>query len=388
MIMKRHFLFFLLLAFFVFSFANNSFSQSKRKLQKEKIELEKVSKEIIQKKKKLKEVEAKEAKVIATLNEIEKQLLQENKEYNEISRRIKKIQQEIRKSRLEIERLNKELRVKEHYLAIRLQAVYKYYRRSGLRILLSSATYNDFLKQEKFLSEIVLLDHKLFSSCLSNLEKTKSYEKQLNDKKDELVTAKKNLSKKRNLIKQARGNKVAFLAKVKHEKSLQIKALKELEEYSRELQAVVDRLPGETLAYIPKGKKFSSMKGHLAFPVNGKIISTFGRKEHPELHTFTFQKGIEIKAATGTAIKAIHDGRVVFADWFKGFGYMIIVDHGDSYYSLSAHASELLKKVDDTVRAGETIALVGDTSSIKGSCLYFEIRHHGKPQNPLAWFKK
>jgi len=84
----------------------------------------------------------------------------------------------------------------------------------------------------------------------------------------------------------------------------------------------------------------------------------------------------------------VHAGRVAFADWFKGYGLMIIVDHGEHYYSLSAHASRLLKEVDDIVYAGETIAQVGDTNSIKGAGLYFEIRQQGKPQDPLIWLKK
>ncbi len=124
------------------------------------------------------------------------------------------------------------------------------------------------------------------------------------------------------------------------------------------------------------------------FPVKGNIISWFGRREHPDLHTFTFQKGVEIEASEGTEIKAVYDGKVIFADWFKGFGYMIIIDHGENYYSLSAHASKLFKNVGEFVSEGETVALVGDTSSIKGSCLYFEIRYHGKPKNPLKWLKK
>ena len=158
--------------------------------------------------------------------------------------------------------------------------------------------------------------------------------------------------------------KTAYLTRIKREKSLQLKALKELQSYADDLQKFVDELPKDRRVFTSHGKKFSTLKGLLDYPVNGTIISTYGRKEHPELHTFTFQKGIEIEAPHGTEIRAVHDGNVVFADWFKGFGYMIIIDHGEHYYTLSAHASELLKKVGDTVFAGESIARVGDSSSI------------------------
>ena len=194
--------------------------------------------------------------------------------------------------------------------------------------------------------------------------------------------------RQKNITQKAHQEKTAYLTRIKREKSLQLQALKELQAYADDLQRFVDELPKERQIFTSHGKKFSSLKGKLEPPVNGTIISTYGRKEYPELHTFTFQKGIEIEAPHGTAIRAVHDGNVIFADWFKGFGYMIIIDHGEHYYTLSAHASELLKQIGDTVYAGETIARVGDTNSIKGSCLYFEIRHKGKPQNPFIWLKK
>ena len=101
-----------------------------------------------------------------------------------------------------------------------------------------------------------------------------------------------------------------------------------------------------------------------------------------------FQKGIEISAKQGKEIKAIYGGKVLYADWFKGYGNIVIIDHGDSYYSLSAHLSKILKRTGDRVEAGEVIALAGDTGSLKGPCLYFELRHHGKPLNPLHWLRK
>ena len=101
-----------------------------------------------------------------------------------------------------------------------------------------------------------------------------------------------------------------------------------------------------------------------------------------------FQKGIEISATQGQEIRAIYEGTILYADWFKGYGNIVIIDHGDSYYSLSAHVAKIFKGVGDRVEAGEVIALAGDTGSLKGTCLYFELRHHGQPLNPLHWLRK
>jgi septal ring factor EnvC (AmiA/AmiB activator) len=101
-----------------------------------------------------------------------------------------------------------------------------------------------------------------------------------------------------------------------------------------------------------------------------------------------FQKGIDIKAGKGQPVRAVRMGKVIFSGWFKGYGNMMIIDHGDHYHTLYAHAEELFKAKGEYVEAGEVIATVGDTGSMKGPGLHFEIRHHGKAVNPMKWIKK
>jgi septal ring factor EnvC (AmiA/AmiB activator) len=129
-------------------------------------------------------------------------------------------------------------------------------------------------------------------------------------------------------------------------------------------------------------------RGNLNLPVRGEVIATFGRKRHPEFNEYVFQKGIEIQAPIGEPILAVEAGKVVFSGRFTGYGKLIILDHGSGYFTVYAHASELLKKEGDSVKKGETIALVGDTDSIKGPYLYFEVRKDGKPEDPLLWLAK
>ncbi|MCK5138313.1 MAG: peptidoglycan DD-metalloendopeptidase family protein, partial [Thermodesulfovibrionia bacterium] len=147
-------------------------------------------------------------------------------------------------------------------------------------------------------------------------------------------------------------------------------------------------IAGKKKHVIPEdAKRFEALKGKLLFPLSGKIISFYGNHTDPQLNTVIFQKGIEISAKQGQEVRAIYEGTVLYADWFKGYGNIIIIDHGGSYYSLSAHVSKLFKSVGERVEAGEVIALAGDTGSLKGNCLYFELRHHGKPLNPLKWLQ-
>ena len=135
-------------------------------------------------------------------------------------------------------------------------------------------------------------------------------------------------------------------------------------------------------------KPFAALKGLLMMPVKGKIVSFFGHYKDRRFNVTQFQSGINIRADRGEPIRAVYSGQTLFSSWFKGFGNMIIIDHGDHYYTVYAHLEEQFKSKGDPVEAGEVIATVGDTGSLTGAGLHFEVRHHGKPMNPLGWIKK
>ncbi len=352
-----------------------------------KDELEAVKKEIEKKRKRVNEAKRQETKVTRTLDTIDKELTKKNQEFQAINRNISRLQKEIDQVHKKAENLEKELKKKEDILNKRLFSAYRFYRRGSIQIIIESVSYNDFLRKDRFLRQVLDKDHALFSQCLDAFEKQRDLEQELEIKQKELLNSQQKLADQRKSVQKTRSEKMAHLQKVRSEKTFQMKALEELEKRSRELQTFMEKLHKKKRAFTPAEGRFSEMRGKLSFPVEGKVITTFGKKEHPELNTFTFQKGIEIEADYRKEIKAIFDGRVVFADWFKGYGNMIIIDHGEHYYSISAYACELLKQVDDIIMQGEPIALVGDAGSMKGNCLYFEIRHRGKPQNPMAWIR-
>jgi septal ring factor EnvC (AmiA/AmiB activator) len=126
------------------------------------------------------------------------------------------------------------------------------------------------------------------------------------------------------------------------------------------------------------------MKGSLRLPTRGSVTNSFGSARQ-EGSTW---KGLFIRAGTGSEVHSIAAGRVVFAEWMRGFGNLLIVDHGSDYLSVYANNDSLLKQVGDDVRSGESIATVGNTGGNPESGVYFEIRHDGKPLDPLAWVKR
>ena len=123
-------------------------------------------------------------------------------------------------------------------------------------------------------------------------------------------------------------------------------------------------------------------------PVKGKIISFYGPYKNTKFNVVNFRSGINIKADRGEPIRSVFAGITLYSRWFKGYGNMIIIDHGSNYYTVYAHVEELFKQKGDRVETSEVIATVGDTGSIYGSRLYFEVRNHGKPMDPLLWIKE
>jgi septal ring factor EnvC (AmiA/AmiB activator) len=135
----------------------------------------------------------------------------------------------------------------------------------------------------------------------------------------------------------------------------------------------------------PPSSGFPALQGALPLPTGGRITNTFGAKSGMALHAGLYGNGVLIKAPKGQSVQAVYDGVVVFAGWFKEYGKMMIIDHGDHYFTVVAHAEQFLKTVDEPVKRGDAIATVGSSGSTDGPKLYFEIRHFGKPVDPMEW---
>lgn len=152
---------------------------------------------------------------------------------------------------------------------------------------------------------------------------------------------------------------------------------KRLEQLLEEVQQAIASIPAPN-----ESQPFRSLKNKLPWPVKGKVVSRFGdRYADGKLR----RNGLLITTSNEAQVKAIHYGRVVFANWLRGFGLITIIDHGDGYMTLYGHSSSLFTSPGDWVAAGETIAVAGQTGGTDAPALYFEVRHNGKPDNPTRW---
>ncbi|BFM09375.1 murein hydrolase activator EnvC family protein [Halioxenophilus aromaticivorans] len=192
------------------------------------------------------------------------------------------------------------------------------------------------------------------------------------------------LSDQQQTLQSAQKQRKQTLAKLAQESRSAEQRLKQMTSERDELQRLLDEVT-TLLADIPTPsdqQPIRELRGKLAWPVEGKIKHRFGTQR---AGTDLKWDGVWLAAAAGTPVKALHGGRVVYSDWLRGQGLLLIVDHGAGYLSLYGHNQTLYKEVGDWVKAGETVGLAGDSGGQTEAGLYFEIRHQGKPQNPKRW---
>ena len=281
----------------------------------------------------------------------------------------------------------------EQYVSGRLTALYKLSWLGKLNILASADSMIEFFSRKRSLEQILEHDKVVMAKLARDKAEMQVLMTQLVERKREKQATAADLSAKIEAMNANQTQREKLLAEIKGKKSLQLAAMASLQASARELERTVEAFgtEGKRPAPAPTAiaeKPFAALKGLLMMPVKGKITSFFGSFKDREFNLTRFQSGITIKADRGEPIRAVYSGRTLFSSWFKGFGNMMILDHGDHYYTVYAHLEELFKSKGDPVETGEVIATVGDTGSLTGAGLHFEVRHHGKPMNPMVWIKK
>jgi septal ring factor EnvC (AmiA/AmiB activator) len=188
------------------------------------------------------------------------------------------------------------------------------------------------------------------------------------------------------LLQRSRDERRAAVARLDEEIRDGSAAVAKLRAEEQRLAELVQRL-GELMAGFPvdPDEPFASLKGKLAWPVQGRLAAAYGQARGAGP---VRSRGVLLEASAGTPVRAVHHGRVAFADWLQGLGLLVIVDHGGGYMSLYAHNEALLKESGDWVEPGEAIAQVGDTGGQARAGLYFELRHNGEPVNPHPWIAR
>lgn len=271
-------------------------------------------------------------------------------------------------------------------LSSQLRSAYIAGQEEYIKLLLNQedpAKISRMLQYYRYLNEARIRDIEALQKTLQELQQV---EQQINSKTLELTELE---AKQKQQVEQQlslKSQQTDALKKLKQEYQNQNTRLAQLRKDEQELQSIISSLQQTLEDFAPKQslKGLAKHKNKLNWPVKGSIEHRFGSNKFENKVKWN---GIVINASSGQSVQSIHNGQVVFADWLRGFGLMVIIDHGQGYLSLYGQNESLLKSTGDWVEAGEPIAIVGRSGGSSEPGLYFEIRYQGKPQNPLSWIK-
>jgi septal ring factor EnvC (AmiA/AmiB activator) len=271
----------------------------------------------------------------------------------------------------------------------RLVALYKLNWLGAANLLASADSVNDMVQRRNALEFIIEADDRQRRQLMTDLNRWAGLRRELEthrrQKHDLEKTRRKNLDR----LHHEKVQRALLLQDTRSMQALKQAALAALQDSARELDRTIASLGRSSVVDDARAEaapgSFGRLQGLLKKPVRGKIINFFGPFKNTRYNVTNYRSGIDIRSDRGEPIRSVSEGRVLYADWFKSYGNMMIIDHGHSYCTLYAHLEEMFKQKGDAVGSGEVIATVGESGVLSGPGLYFEVRHRGKPEDPQLW---
>ena len=357
-----------------------------------KKELTELRARIDQLKSEIEGAEENKADVLDQLKQSEQSISQINRGLHELSQDQQEASATLSNAQKQSNLLRSRIQSQQALLSKLLYQQYINGSQDAMRLVLNLQNPNDIARQVEYYGYLSRSRATLITSLRRDLQDAEAAESVVRDKHSELAQIQaQQLAEKRALQKEANTRK-STLSKLERQIGARRKQVAQLERDAQRLTRLVERLarvlPRKTRV-SKAGERpasasgdFSKLKGHLKLPVAGELGNRFGSQR---ADTGTVWKGLFIRASAGSTVKALGPGRVVFADWLRGFGNLVIIDHGDGYMSLYGNNEAILKQEGEPVAAGEAIATVGNSGGNPETGLYFEVRYHSRPIDPLQW---
>ncbi len=300
------------------------------------------------------------------------------------------------------------LKMQKRRLETRLRHVYKVQRGGGMEYLLGARGVSDYAQRKFYLDRLVEADRQLIRGYLDNIRFVTEYRKKLTDNQEDLTKLVKNLEAEEAKIAAQAKKKRSILEAIRRDEALRRKAEAEAERARQEAEEALrkkallakdddlappsNQAPSTVMGLAREEPTvpltgLAKKKGSLRCPTKGVLETGYGTRVTPLGGASSFHGGLDLRAKKGTAIHAISEGLIRFAGRVRGYGNLLIVEHGEGFHSLYAHLNRLDKAEGQRIKTGERIGDVGDTGSVKGSYLYFEIRYKGKQVNPSEYVR-
>jgi len=347
-------------------------------------QIRKIETKLSREKQKLKTFNSRERNILAILADLEREVAKKSHSVEKLRKKIRLGENEVKKLKLRQSSLERSAKAAETQMAKRLVSLYKYARKGYFKILANAKDLNEFWQRAKYLGAFLEHDRKVLVRLS---EEERGYRKQILLIKEQLVKKEETKNKEEMRLASLREGlekKVIHLMKIHKEKEFYETAVKELEVAAQSLKQTLLKIEKKEIYKEKRTFRFANSKGQLPFPVEGKIIKGYKGSGSKRLKP---QKGVFIEGSSNAEVKAVFHGRVDFSGRLKGYGEVIIINHGSRFFTISANLSQREKKEGDVLKEGESIGLVGINGSSKRGRLYFEIRRAGKNLDPLKWLK-
>ncbi|UCG29837.1 MAG: peptidoglycan DD-metalloendopeptidase family protein [candidate division WOR-3 bacterium] len=333
----------------------------------------------------IKDLEKKKVGTLAHIDKIDEGINLTIKYIDELTAQEALEKSKVAELEKEIARLESRMRLKKSDMQTRIVRLYKWKPFYKMNLLFSSKSLPQILSSSYYLQLLAKEDQRAFfefehdwKRYLSDKELRKelieTLESRKRDKEDELAR-----------LNDERRKKNQILTEVAKKEDKKRALEKELKSAQRKLEELIVSLERQREKARTGTNFLEKNRGKLSWPCRGSIVTNFGKVIHPKYNTTTKNNGIDISTNYGDNVYAVAPGKVVYADRFMGYGNLVLVDHLDGYYSLYGHLAEMLVNTGDEITGGRIIGRVGESGSLSGPILHFELRKDGKPVDPMAY---
>lgn len=342
--------------------------------------LRETRKKIQAEKKDLQGLEVKGKNLLESLESLDKEIVVAERRSRVSETRMGGLEKEKKETRDELKALEDAIERQRNEQDRRLVAYYRLGKTGMLPVLFSEASPPDKFRNLDSLKRLLVADWQRLEAFHDLQQEKQGVEAALEEQLKAEAALLETIRERKNALKTSKQKKNALLFRIDQDKDLHGRLLEELREAEEELLERIRRPPPAPVI-VEKGP-LRAQKGRLAWPVKGKVHRKFG------ISRSVRSKGIDIKAKPGVPVRAVWGGSVAFADWFRGYGKLLIIHHGEKDYTIAAHLNELTKEKGERVEAGEVLGHAGATGSVDGCLVHFEVWHVGKPEDPLKWLQK
>lgn len=377
----------LLPAISVFAAKNSPNKISKKaarsNLETQKHNLEAIQTEIKNKEQKISTLKKRESSIVVTLDDLDRRIDSATDKKRQLELRRQQMESDMRNKGNNITELEQRIGKLNGTMTSRLRNLEQLGDGGFMRLLLSLDDFRDLGEAHRVVRRVVMADLRLIENYKTQQLTLSTERTALRGNQQKLQEVLASLDTQNREIQTQRQRQQQLLKMTRSQRDFNRRSLDELKDAAASLQLFIDKMLKDGYH-----SEFASMRGMLPLPIVAPVIGKYGKFLDPKFKTPIQRNGIEIAARKGQQLRAVYSGKVIYSGWFTGYGKIIIIDHGDNYYSMSAHLDKHLKDVGETVESGETIGLAGDTGSLNGTLLYFELRHRGQAIDPLPWFNR